>query len=263
MFLKGQAQITVRDAKGKVKSQTNHDNALAGNVKSGLLAALSGTGSYSSGYTPTRIGLVTTNNLSPSDKKLLGNRSISTTGGGSTYVVSFSVDGFVSPGTGLDKVQFVYLLSDSNVVGFTTANPNPQFDQGDTIDIVYKIILAPSSSRVSTTLLERLSKIIQGQPEPTSGGTYVPQSQYVHVSHATLFDGVTAVTGKQAIAYEIGSSASCNIKFAEIPSSNVDKARFYVNEAGNFIEVYNQDIDVPTTFTLGDNLIIPFSITVS
>ena len=262
MFLKGQAQVTVRDAKGKVKSQTNHDNALAGKVKSGLLAELAGTGSYSSSYTPIEIWIQTVN-LGQSYKEIGGNRSISTTGGGSTYVVSFSVQGLTPPTDGLDYIQFVYLTGPSSMVGFTTASPNPEFDTGDTIDIVYKIILTPGSPRVSTTLLERLSKIIQGQQEPTSGGTYVPQSHDVHVSHATLFDGVTAVTGKQAIAYEIGSGAFCNIKFVGVDSSNVDKARFYIKENGNYREAYNQDIELPTTFSSGDNIIVPFTITVS
>ena len=261
MILKGQAQIIIRDANGKVKSRTEHDNHLSGNVFSGLLGELAGTGSYSSAYTPTQISLTTNKNESVAAKRILGNRSISTTDAGSTFVVSFSVNGFVPPTMGLDIIQFVYLLSDTTTVGFASANPNPQFEGDDTIDIVYKIILKPSDSSVSTTLLERLSQIVQGQE---SGSTYVPQSQFVHVSHATLFDGVTAVTGKQAIDYEISNSANANIKFAGVDTSSADKARFYISQGGtNFIEAYNQDIDLPTTFTSGDNVIVPFSITVS
>ena len=86
----------------------------------------------------------------------------------------------------------------------------------------------------------------------------------MYFSHATLFDGVTAVTGKQAIDYEISNSANGNIKFAGVDTSSADKARFYISQGGtNFIEAYNQDIDLPTTFTSGDNVIVPFSITVS
>ena len=192
--LRGEVEITVRDKEGRIKSQTQHKNSLVDEVRSGLIKELIGNGNYSSIVVPTQM-VCLTNKLIPTTSDQIGaNRWISVDGNSTTinfqvYALKAQV-GF----SGTTTIKTVYLTSNLATIGTANPNPNPSFDDDDYIDVLYKIILTRNDSDVSADLMTRLAEIIKGVDAGTDG--FIPGVRNVIISRATLFDGVTDLTGK-------------------------------------------------------------------
>ena len=262
--LRGEVEITVRDKEGKIKSQTQHRNSLVDEVRAGLIKELIGNGNYSSIVVPTQM-ICITNKLSPTTRDRIGaNRWVSVDG--NSVTINFQVYALKSQigFSGTTTIKTVYLMSDQNTIGTANPNPNPSFDDDDYIDVLYKIILTRNDSDVSDGLVQRLADIIKGVDAGIDG--WQPGVRDVIISRATLFDGVTDLTGKIAFSFNRdGNTGRASIRFNEVPSSTPDNITYYINEgAGIFTEAYTQDINMDNTgYTSGDNVIVPFTVSIA
>ena len=251
--LRGEAVVTVRDHRGRVKGQQTINNSLTDEVRVNLMKKITDGDAYPEILVPVRI-ICLLSNMYWTSMEMVGTNH-STSGVVNNQVTTeFSISGSKPIGTfdGSTSISTVYLLSNSSQIGSATGDeidPNVQIDDNDTIDVTYKIILSRSPD-VSDDLMVRLGDILRGV------------DQNVTISRASLYNGATHL---QQTAFTLqwgGTSSSANIRFNTI-TSLPDIATFYIYEgSGITTKVYSEAITVDG-WGSGDNVIVPFSISLT
>lgn len=251
--LRGEAVVTVRDHRGRVKGQQTINNSLTDEVRVNLMKKITDGDAYPEILVPVRI-ICLLSNMYWTSMEMVGTNH-STSGVVNNQVTTeFSISGSKPLGTfdGSASISTVYLLSNSSQIGSATGDeidPNVQIDDNDTIDVTYKIILSRSPD-VSDDLMVRLGDILRGV------------DQNVTISRASLYNGATHL---QQTAFTLqwgGTSSSANIRFNTI-TSLPDIATFYIYEgSGITTKVYSEAITVDG-WGSGDNVIVPFSISLT
>ena len=284
LSLRGQAQVTVRDANGQVKGRRTFDNNINTSVPAYLMAAVRNSEQYPEGLVPKRIYCKLNNNLSTDLGQIGDNHSTSGLFNGTSIATEFSVYGLgVDFGSDLTAagIDTIFLIGQGQVGDLTFdsiqvaradkgagIDPNIAVTQNDTIDVVYRIIISrPGGSTepyaVSQGFMKRLSYIIRGVKRP-DGFDYD-----VKISTARLYnrgepdDPDDDTLLKETAVYLAANSelqSSAWVRFDSI-SQFPNEFRVYIKDAfdGSSLEVSRWVINAPN-WGDGDNVLVPLSV---